>query len=367
MANFQLNNQGTSFATGMNNFDAYLNQNSTTPTPTGDANFFMGAGGPTSLGGQLLNSRLSVGTINGQDYNAAGGFIPTDNTDANQKTGTTTPRVDPYAKYGGQAAFDNLRSGFDAQRQGIHSTSGEAAASAGTSLGNSITDYVNSLRSGQRQMDESGVQNELARSQGSQGVLNMVGRGIRSGGVMLNNKNASNSSGAEGIANAYAQIGRGQQSNINNQYELGNRENQMQQANFDEQDAAGANRILGSKAEVVNNIVAEARSKFAALDAAMQDASMPDRIAIEQEKETIRAQATAALQQYDGQLQQGRDSVTATTGDQRRTEANRLAGLGQVSADAFQYSTQAPSQFAGTGPSSSDIPLFTMPRGRRAA
>lgn len=317
--------------------------------------------GLTQSGAQSFDNYVKNGTGIAQDPTRTGIY--------NQPglEGYNQPTTDPYAKYGGQAAFDSLRSGFDAQKQGIHSTSNEAAANAGLSLRGSITDYVNSIRSGQRQIDESGVQNELSRQQGTQGIMNMVGRGIRSGATMLNNKNAGTSSGGEAIANAYGQIGRSQLSNVGNQYELGNRQIGMQQTGFDEQAAAGAQKIGDSKTQVVNNIVMDARSKFAELDAAMQNASMPDRIAIDQEKESLRSQVMASLQQYDSQLQQGRSGIQATSGDARRTEANRLAGLGQAPTNAFEYGTDAPNQFNGTGPYSADLPLFTMPRGRRTA
>lgn len=264
-----------------------------------------------------------------------------------------------------QRAADTAK--FATQKSNIYGTANDAADNVGGQLRGSILDYVTSLKQGQRGIDESAVQNELAKKQGVQGVLGMVGRGIRSGGVLLSNKNAADSSAAGAIANAYGQIGRGELSNVGSQYEQGNRQINLDQQTLEEQRASGARKIGESKEQSVNNIVLDARDKFAQLDAAMADASLPERIAIEQEKEAVRGQVLARLQQYDQLLQSESAGVRATTADERMAEASRLAGAGQAASDAFQFNTEAPIEQQNTGPYASDLPLFSLPRAKRVA
>lgn len=278
------------------------------------------------------------------------------------------PAADPYAQYGGQDKYNALVSGFDSQKQNIYGTANEAAKASGTGLGLNISDFVDSLSSGQKAIDTKAARNELAKQQGTAGVVGMVGRGIKSGGMMLGNRNAGSSSAVQGIADAYGQLGRQQLSGVGNQYALGNEDIKTAQDTFNTQEASGVRRLQGSKNDIVNNIVLDARDKFAQLDASMATASLPDRIAIEQEKENVRNQVLGQLQGYDSQLSQGVAGVAPTNQDQRMSEATRLGAAGtDLGADAFNFTDQAPLQLQGQGPAGSNLPIFTLARGRRTA
>jgi hypothetical protein len=277
----------------------------------------------------------------------------------------TAPTADPYAQWGGQQKYDALRSGFDSQHQGITDTANEAVGSAGRGLNSSILDLLDSLRSGQRNIDSQGVQNELAKQQGTQGVLGMVGRGIRSGGVMLANKNASDSSASQALANAYGDLGRRQLSSVGSQYAQGQNAIQQAQTDLGDQQAQGTRHIQESKTNVVNGIVTGARNSLAALDAAIAGASLPDRINIEQEKEKIRNNAMTQLQRYDQQLAQGVGGIQAASADTNRASAAALANQGTAADNAFSYTDQAPAQLQNTGPFSSNLPLFQLSRSKK--
>lgn len=272
---------------------------------------------------------------------------------------------DPYAKYGGQSSFNNLTSGFDTQKQNIYGTAREGAQNAALGRQSSILDYLDSLRTGQQQLDERGIQNELAKRQGTASITDMVGRGIRSGGTFLANRNASDSSAAEQIAKAYGSIGQGQLSGINNQYELENRNIGMDQANFDTQRQAGVRKFDENKIQAVNGIVADARNRLAQLDAAMVDADMPTRIQIEQEREAIKQEALGILSQYDQQLTQGVAGVNPAGTDANRRTAADLANRGVAASNPFDFTAEAPAQFQNSGPFASELPLFTLNRQRR--
>lgn len=279
------------------------------------------------------------------------------------------PTEDPMAaQQAAQAARQAaLRSGIMDEKSGYLNSAGSQIDQYGQRYGNSITDYLDSIRAGQSNINTMGAKNELARNQGQTGVLGMVGRGIKSTGVMLGNKNAGDSSAAGALAGAYGELGKRQMSNVGNQYELGNMDIANQQTAFDVQKSKGRRDIELGKQEFVTSLLNDVQDKMAQLNARLVDASLPDRIAIEQEKEAIRQRANSTLQQYDQNLASGYGSVNANSIDDRRTEAQRLQQAGtQLGAGAFDFTQEAPMQFQGNAPSGGNLPLFVLPRRRTA-
>lgn len=276
------------------------------------------------------------------------------------------PAPDPYAAWGGTAAYQNLLNNFRGQKTGIYNSSRDAANNFGLGYRDSILDFVGGLRNGQNTINSKAAQNELAKMQGVQGVQGMVGRGVKSSGVMLGNKNAGNSSAAGALAGAYGDIGRRELASVGNQYEMGNEEVRLQQGALDQQRESGARKLNTSKTQTINDIVSQARDKFAALDAAMADKSLPERIAIDQEKESVRQQILQSLQAYDQQLQEGLGGIKANSADDRRAEASRLGAAGtDLGKDAFTYTTETPAELQGTGPFASSLPLFSAQKPRK--
>lgn len=281
------------------------------------------------------------------------------NTDSSSVLGTTQ-KVDPYAQWGGQTAYNNLISGINAQENNIYSSSQDAAKAFGSKYNRSILDYLDSRRIGQQGIDTQAAKNELAKIQGMNGILSMINQGVNSAGVQLANRNAGDSSASDAIARAYSQIGRNQAANIGNQYALGQQDVQTAQNNFDVQQQSGLRNLQGSKEDAINSIVSDANTQLAALDAQIANASLPGRLEIEQAKQQIRNDAVKALQSYDSQLSQGVGGIKATTADQRRAKAAEMATAGyDLGQNAFNYSTNVPVALQGTGPSSSTLPIYT--------
>lgn len=292
---------------------------------------------------------------------------------ATSTAGTSAPQqsqaayVDPYAAWGGEAAYNSLVNEYNAQKGNIFNSASEAGDAYGSQYGRGITTFLENARLGQNALDLKGAKNELAKTQGVNGVLGMVGRGVKSAGVMLAGKNAGNSSAAGALANAYGDQGRRQLGSIGNQYEMGNQELATDQNAFDVQQNQGVRELQGKKDDFINSTVLDARNQLAALDAKIAGASLPQRIAIDQEKESIKQTLLQKLQGFDSQLTQGRAGIQASSVDQRRQAASDMARAGQsLGADAFQYSTETPGQFQGTGPFSSELPLFTLGKRRVA-
>lgn len=271
-----------------------------------------------------------------------------------------------YDQWGGRTNYDNLINNFNTQKDNSINSVYAAGDAFGTQYGRNITDWLENLGMGQRKIDAKAANNDLAKLQGVQGVQGMVGRGIRSSQTMLGNKNAGDSSAAGAIANAYGQQGRRQLANIGNQYEQGNQEIKLDQEGFDITANQGMRGLLGSKEDKINELTNSAQQQLAALDAQIAGQSLPNRIAIEQEKNTVKQNLIQKLQAFDNQLTQGRQGVQATTADQRREEAQRLAGLGtDLGAGAFDFTTEMPGQFQGVGPAGGALPLFTLGRNRK--
>lgn len=276
-----------------------------------------------------------------------------------------TPAPDPYAKWGGQAAYNTQVNGFNTQKQGIQDTANEAISNSGRTLKGSILDYLDSYKSGQNAINEMGINADLAKMSGVRDVTGMVGRGITSGSRVLANKNASNSSAAQGIAEAYGDIGRRELNKVGGQYEEANRAADSKQTELNDSYASFARKYDDEKASIVDNIVSAARNSLSALDAQIASASLPQRIQIEAEKQSIRDRAMAQLNQYDQVLSSGRAEQKALTAEQRRAQAAERSTAGyDLGANAFQYDTQAPMQMQNTGSAPGQLPLFTFP-GRR--
>lgn len=271
---------------------------------------------------------------------------------------------DPYAAWGGTDAYNRLVSGFDTQKSNIFGTSRDAASNYATGYKNNILDFLDSLRSGQRGVDERGVQNELAKKQGYNGIMSMIGRGLKSGGVMLAGKNATDSSATEQLGKAYGEIGRGEMGKVNNQYELENRGIGLAQEDLEVQEASGLRRINTGKEQAINSIVIEARDRLAALDAAMADANLPERIAIEQERNKIRNEVGDIIGKYDASLTSGVRDIDPTSTEDRRRTAFGLANEGVGAENPFDFNTDVSAQFQDTGPFASNLPLFLQPRRR---
>lgn len=262
---------------------------------------------------------------------------------------------------------NRIRGIRDTARASIYGSANDAATNLQGSFANSVQDNLHVLQQGQQAIDMKGQQNEAARTQGVNGILGMIGRGVQSGGRYLANRNAGSSSAAGEIARAYGDIGRRQMSSVGNQYEQNNQQILQDQSNQDYNVGKTKRDFSQSLNNSVNQIVESARTELANLDAQSANASLPDRIAIEQEKQNIKNQVLAKLQQYDAQLASGADQIKARDRQGNMAAATQQLAAGQAPEGSFQYTDQAPGQFQNTGPFSSGLPIFINPNRRQLA
>lgn len=283
------------------------------------------------------------------------------------RTATTTPAyVDPYARWGGRAAYDSEINKFNTQKAGILDSAGAAGSAGASAMREGIYDFSQNYARAMGGINDKAVTADLAKMTGGRDILGMVGRGIKSSGTMLANKNASNSSAGAAIAEAYGDIGQREMNKVGNAYAEDQREIVSAQDQLALDAAAYQAKIGRQKEDTLAKIVNESKVQLAALDAAMAGASMPQRIQIAQEMEAVKQRATGELSKYDSLLQQelGK-SKRISSQDQQAQAAERSTAGYDLGEGAYDYSTQAPVQFQNTGPYSSNLPLFTFPRNSR--
>lgn len=273
-------------------------------------------------------------------------------------------QADPYAQWGGQTAYNNLLSGYNTQEQNIYGSAKDNISNYGIGYKNNILDFIEGLKTQQRTIDNRGKQAELAKMQGTSGIRDMVGRGIRSGQTMLSNRNASNSSASEAIARAYGDIGNRQLADVGQQY--GQEQNAIGelQQQFGTMRASGLRKFDTEKQQTINSVVLDARNKLAALESEMQEASLPEQINIEAARERVRSEALAQLQGLDQQLATDSAAVNPMDIATRRAQAAGLAAEGTPVENPFSFTSQLPIQLQGTGAPAGNLPLFTIPRSR---
>lgn len=265
------------------------------------------------------------------------------------------------------AAQAQAQSDYNSSKDATFGSINDAINSGASGYNSSILDYLDSLKSSQGAINNKAVQNELSRSTGTAGVLDMVGHGIRSGGVTLANDNASNSSAADALAKAYGDIGRRQLSGVGNQYELGKSDIAQSQTALDQANSTELRHASENKTNIINSIVSQATDKLSALNAAAASASLPDRLDIESQKSQIQQQALSALQQYDQALSSGISGNAPTSVEANRATAAGLASAGTAPDDAFNYTTDVPANLQSTGPFASELPIFTLPSKKQTA
>jgi len=277
--------------------------------------------------------------------------------------GTST--VDYAAQQAAAANAQRLADGtalFNTQLGVVDSSTGLAATNSSGDLKNSILDYIDSLKVNQTGRNNQTVQNYLAKQQGAQGVQDMVGQGIRSGGVQLNNGNAGDSSAAGAIANAYGQLGRSQLSSVGNQFAQA--QNTVQQgADADQVALAAKLRDLPqAQSDIVNSIVSDAQQKLGAIDQQMAYMSLPDRVDMEAQKQQITNDVLGKLQGFDQILSSGgNQALVAQDQGTSIQKAGQLFTAGTAPDNAFNFNTNVPTALQGTGAQPGALPIYTNP------
>lgn len=300
----------------------------------------------------------TTATTSNQYY---GGNIASPQAPAPAPAPNNTPTPDPWAStvWGSKGAYDQAVGDYNATKNNTMGSINDAISTSGLQQKSSILDFIDSYSTGQKGINSASVQNEMAREQGRLGILDMIGTGVRSGGVTLNNMNAGNSSATEALAKAYSMLGRKEMTKVGNQHAMGKEKIKQSQEELAGKATTFRRHAEENKTLVINSILSTATQQLSALDAAAASASLPERINLEAEKTRIRNQAMAELSQYDSILNSGISSNAPKSDAQLRQEASQMLNMGTAPENSFNYTSSVPAQFAGTGPFASTLPIFT--------
>jgi hypothetical protein len=273
--------------------------------------------------------------------------------------------VDPYAStvFGSTANFNRVRGDWMGQKDATFKSIQDRIGRDYDAFNSSVLDFDNDVQHGQSKINNMYVQNELAGVQGKRGVLDMVGTGVKSAGITLANRpGASTSSATDGVARAYGEIGQKEMTKVGNQYALGKGEVDMAQADFLNEIGVDVRHLKENKNRIVNDIASEAAQKVAALNAAAAGASLEDRLNIESEKERVRNEAMGKLSTLDGAIASAESKAKPSSQKDWMQKATEMANAGVAGADQFNYTSQTPTQFSGSGPFAGELPIFTAPK-----
>lgn len=276
------------------------------------------------------------------------------------QTGLTQDQINETNRVNG------LRSNFNTKKQGIFDSINQWGDNTAARYGLDVQDFGNKFKQGQDALNRRGADLEAKKMQATSGILGMIGRGVKSAGNYLGGRNAGSSSASGEIAKAYGDIGRRNMSSVGNEYSAGQEQLGVDQNIFNTDAESSLNRFKLNMDEQINGQVESARAALTDLDVQMQNASLPDRIAIDQEKNRIKSELIAKLQGFDQQARQARASAQATNTDQNRATAQTNLAAGQAPADMFSFTDQAPLELQNSGPSASGLPIYTNNKRRLA-
>jgi hypothetical protein len=265
------------------------------------------------------------------------------------------------------AATARAETDFGNLKNSTFSSINDAVGSGARGYTSSIQDYLDSRKQQQNTVNNDAVQNELSREQGMQGITDMVGNGIKSGGVILANDNAGSSSAGEALARAYGIQGRQQASSVGNQFAQGQNKVNTEENNITAADTTEQRHVGEDKTNTINSIVNSTRSQLASLNQSAAYASIPDRVDIEAKIAEVKQQALDALSAYDGQLSSGVTANAPQDAGSVRASATNLLTAGTAPENSFDYTTDVPAQLQGSGQFASSLPIFISPNARKTA
>lgn len=295
---------------------------------------------------------------------------PTSQPTNNQQN--TTPVYDPVAEAAAAEAKakaenqritqNNFNAGYSEMNAGQDSTLDKW----GIGYGAGHRSLYNLILGGQEAIDTLGAKNELNLKRGTQGVLGMVGRGTKSAGVMLGNRNAGSSSATDRIAKAYANMGQTEMGNIGNQYAMENLDINTQQTALGRQEEEGFANLNEGKQIMLNEIIADTRTKVNALKTMMLNADLPTQINLQAEIDSVTAEGVAKAKTVEDVWKPKITGINARNREGNMTKAEEMMTAGMdLGKDAFNYTSEAPVDWQGPLPAGSNLPLYTIPTKRK--
>ena len=268
---------------------------------------------------------------------------------------------DPYAKWGGRANYDALRANFNSGLGNIRQSGADAFAGAKLTQQGQAENLFNTVKTKQGQIDRNRQNIELGRMNSIRDIIGYVRSGIQRGASVLANTNSTDSSASEALAKGFNRVGNSKSIAANNQAFLQNREQDNSQDELNLQRSTGINDFRRFKDSEANRIGSEVRQKLQALDDAAVGQSLPDRVAIEQEKQNVVNNGLAQLQEVDNWLMGQLGTINPMDANRIREEAGKLQSAGTATPNPFNVGLPG-TQLQIQGPAIDQLPLYTNRR-----
>lgn len=252
---------------------------------------------------------------------------------------------DPYARWGGQTAFNNLRAGFDTSEANQTGAARTSLNDVGNTYDARTNTFINEITGGQDQLNRGFAGNELNLRRSMQNIVRGIQAGIRSGGVALAGVNASDSGASDALARAYARSGNQQSGEARGQAAEGFEELQRQQGSLNSKRNQGEQDLGTWRDTETGRVRQDFGGKIDALAAQASAQGMGD--VIERSVvDTVLNEALGRLAQIDQRRQSALGGVRQWSPDEIMKEAIRLDELG---AAGNAFSTTGPEVSYGGG------------------
>ena len=268
--------------------------------------------------------------------------------------------ADPYARWGGRAAFDSQRGAFVNKSGDYREEASSSLRDKGNTYDQTTRDWLNSVEDTQGGLNRRSGQNALNLRTSMANIVRGIQDGIKSGNVMLAGMNALSSSAAEAIARAYAKVGNRQTGEARGQAAQEDEAIALEQANL--------GRTIADKSKDLDTYrdteLGRVRSDFSSKLRGIQDqanaggyGSVVDMNMVDQ----VLGEAMQRMAAIDASRQQRLGGIKAWTPEQIMQEAIRMENAGQAG-NAFSVDGADVNYNSGGAPTNgapvSNLPIY---------
>lgn len=265
--------------------------------------------------------------------------------------------VDPYARWGGQAAYNAQRGAFQ-NRSGDYRNEASTALRDKTNTYDQTTrDWLDSVEDSQGGLNRRSSSNALNLRTSMGNIIRNIQDGIKSGNVMLAGMNSLSSGAAEAIARAYAKVGNRQTGEARGQAGAENEAIALEQQNLG-RSIANKSKDLDTYRDTETGRV---RTDFSTKLRGVQDQAnaggygeVVDMGVVDQ----VLNEAMARLQQIDAGRNQRLSGIKAWTPEQIMQEAIRMEQQGQA---GNAFSVEGANVNYGGAQNMGGAPITNMP------
>lgn len=333
-------------------------------------------GGNAAISGPIQGSGYQPQpAVNPQtQYSSISRYSPVNVYSAQNTGGWSNNNYDPYAAQARAAAQAAAQAEAQKRAQDLERFNigkNNALQSATDSIGQwnrdkafDIEKWLSNYKLSTDKLNQSAINFEAGKKTSYGGINDMINQGIRSAGTMLAGRNASDSSAAAAIAQAYGDYGTSQAKGVEQQYRQDMQGLDFEAAALAENKRLYEQELQQSKAAQTDKIISDARNALASLNEAAVGAGLADRIDIEQTKEQIRQQATRELAGLDSKLSGGAAGIQRLNKPDTLSRANQQLQGGQLGKQ-YNFSTAAPIGQASSQVMSSQLPIYSNLRAKK--